>query len=502
MGECRMRERGGGTECAVRVLAMAGPLSYLLMLLFLPFGLTAQASGERLLLDPRGQTVLSALVLALGCLAFGFLPRRQGGGVRALAGLAGVAAGLALIGGALAICVQAAWVPAAVAVLLCVAAALQFYGAAYAFAGIAVRDLFSHIAAALLVAVAVSAASCAFPVAAYGTCLVALVMAACAPCPYAALRLSGGGVAGADRTCEPGDAAGDAAAGAVGAQGGERRGLSQLRYDWQPLVGGCICALSLGLGWAQGAATEVGAAVAFATVGRVLAGGALLVFGLAHARGVVSAHGISALLFFAGALGVLTWIVGDLAGFGVAVVVIAGFTQAIFVGAMLAETVLTARDAGSPAALACTGLALFLGAFLVGLVGAGVLDGPAASAMVALSYLAFLCAVHVALLRRATRGADSADDDTPARAVAVRAPGFDDVCALMAQEYGLSPRESEVLPMLVAGLSSAAVGERLFVSTQTAKSHKHRIYVKLGVHSHDELASLFSARSAQAGARM
>lgn len=59
-----------------------------------------------------------------------------------------------------------------------------------------------------------------------------------------------------------------------------------------------------------------------------------------------------------------------------------------------------------------------------------------------------------------------------------------------------------MLPLLVVGLSSAAVGERLFVSTQTAKSHKHRIYVKLGVHSHDEPSALFAQRSAQAGAKI
>ena len=82
-----------------------------------------------------------------------------------------------------------------------------------------------------------------------------------------------------------------------------------------------------------------------ATAGRLLAGGALLAFGLAHARGIITTRSVSVLLFFAGTLDVLIWIFGDLTGLGAADVLIAGFTQALFIGTMLAETVLTTRDA-------------------------------------------------------------------------------------------------------------------------------------------------------------
>ena len=61
----------------------------------------------------------------------------------------------------------------------------------------------------------------------------------------------------------------------------------------------------------------------------------------------------------------------------------------------------------------------------------------------------------------------------------------------MAQTYGLSQREREILPFLVLGLSTTIVGERLFISPQTVKSHAHRIYAKRGIHSHDELVALF-----------
>jgi DNA-binding NarL/FixJ family response regulator len=45
----------------------------------------------------------------------------------------------------------------------------------------------------------------------------------------------------------------------------------------------------------------------------------------------------------------------------------------------------------------------------------------------------------------------------------------------------LSQREIEVLGLVSEGLSNAEVGERLFISGQTVKTHLERIYNKLGV---------------------
>jgi ATP/maltotriose-dependent transcriptional regulator MalT len=46
---------------------------------------------------------------------------------------------------------------------------------------------------------------------------------------------------------------------------------------------------------------------------------------------------------------------------------------------------------------------------------------------------------------------------------------------------GLSQRESEVLGLIVAGLSNRAIARRLFIGDETVKSHTRAIYRKLGV---------------------
>jgi DNA-binding NarL/FixJ family response regulator len=53
----------------------------------------------------------------------------------------------------------------------------------------------------------------------------------------------------------------------------------------------------------------------------------------------------------------------------------------------------------------------------------------------------------------------------------------------------LSPREAEVLRLLAAGASNAAVAEALFISQNTVKTHVARILAKLGVASRTQAAA-------------
>lgn len=60
-------------------------------------------------------------------------------------------------------------------------------------------------------------------------------------------------------------------------------------------------------------------------------------------------------------------------------------------------------------------------------------------------------------------------------------------CAILAERHGLSARESEVLELLAASYSSERIAEQLSISIETVRTHRKRIYAKLGVHRSEEL---------------
>lgn len=49
------------------------------------------------------------------------------------------------------------------------------------------------------------------------------------------------------------------------------------------------------------------------------------------------------------------------------------------------------------------------------------------------------------------------------------------------KDLGLTPREHEILGLIAQGLSNREIGEKLFVSENTVKTHSSRIFDKLGV---------------------
>lgn len=48
-------------------------------------------------------------------------------------------------------------------------------------------------------------------------------------------------------------------------------------------------------------------------------------------------------------------------------------------------------------------------------------------------------------------------------------------------ELGITPREHEILALIAEGLSNREIGERLFVSENTVKTHSSRLFEKMGV---------------------
>ncbi|NTU89067.1 MAG: hypothetical protein HGA54_04040 [Actinobacteria bacterium] len=66
-------------------------------------------------------------------------------------------------------------------------------------------------------------------------------------------------------------------------------------------------------------------------------------------------------------------------------------------------------------------------------------------------------------------------------------------CAALAEEYGLSPREKEVLFYMSRGYSHVYIAKELYVSENTVRTHVRHIYSKLHVSSREGLLALIDA---------
>lgn len=59
----------------------------------------------------------------------------------------------------------------------------------------------------------------------------------------------------------------------------------------------------------------------------------------------------------------------------------------------------------------------------------------------------------------------------------------------------LSPRETEILDLVVQGVRFKEIAERLFISRETVRTHTRNIYRKLQVTSRAEAAAMVAGRS-------
>lgn len=67
---------------------------------------------------------------------------------------------------------------------------------------------------------------------------------------------------------------------------------------------------------------------------------------------------------------------------------------------------------------------------------------------------------------------------------------FRAACEAIAERYGLTPREAEVMRLVMRGRSGAYVQENLFISKSTFQTHMRNLYKKLDVHTNQELLDL------------
>jgi DNA-binding CsgD family transcriptional regulator len=60
-------------------------------------------------------------------------------------------------------------------------------------------------------------------------------------------------------------------------------------------------------------------------------------------------------------------------------------------------------------------------------------------------------------------------------------------------QYGISPRECEIVSMIVRGYSNRKIGETLFISAMTVKNHIYHIYRKTGVENKIQLLNIINS---------
>jgi DNA-binding CsgD family transcriptional regulator len=63
---------------------------------------------------------------------------------------------------------------------------------------------------------------------------------------------------------------------------------------------------------------------------------------------------------------------------------------------------------------------------------------------------------------------------------------------LFCRVYALSPRERDVVELLVEGLDTKAIAKRLFISAHTVQDHLKSVFAKVGIHSRRELLATLS----------
>lgn len=106
-----------------------------------------------------------------------------------------------------------------------------------------------------------------------------------------------------------------------------------------------------------------------------------------------------------------------------------------------------------------------------------------------IAYSVFLLICAIGLLAIDTRAIFSVERSDHNESDAQRA------CKAIASEYGLSPREEQVLLLLSEGNSQKKISEILFVAQSTTQSHIKSIYRKTSIHSRQEAIDLVNGKA-------
>lgn len=94
-------------------------------------------------------------------------------------------------------------------------------------------------------------------------------------------------------------------------------------------------------------------------------------------------------------------------------------------------------------------------------------------------------------LREGPAGSPGSDepDAISGPVVEAPAPSVSQRCEAYGAAHGLTPRQGEVLRLLVESMTLEQVADELYLSKETVKSHAKAVYAKAGVHSRQELVA-------------
>lgn len=146
---------------------------------------------------------------------------------------------------------------------------------------------------------------------------------------------------------------------------------------------------------------------------------------------------------------------------------VGGFT-ALFVG----TAAMRLREKGAPCVLAVGPVMVFaLVEYAAGALAYAVLGNDAMYIQIVLVTL-YIVALSFVMTRKASLN----DEARVAKRV-----------GQLAAERGLSAREREILLLLASDYSVERIAEQLTISAETVRTHKKRIYAKVGVHKHEDL---------------
>jgi len=70
----------------------------------------------------------------------------------------------------------------------------------------------------------------------------------------------------------------------------------------------------------------------------------------------------------------------------------------------------------------------------------------------------------------------------------------DSFIAILSEDFSLTPREMDIISLILEGYSNKEIEDRLSISYSTVKNHLYNIYKKIGIYSRLELSSFINKR--------